>query len=205
MTVEVATYIADLDETNPADSALANELDDHLRLIKAVLKNTFNGTPVTDVFDEAVTPTMAEMNTWDARLTALEAFVSPAEQAPVFRHQVVTAGAGNIVVSLGFRPSIIIGWAITTGVPAIFQMSFGAWNETDDKGFPLSFSGDGWSTGAWDRTLVYLSSLYTLVNQTSITEQISIANVNNDGFEIARDVVTTGADLLYIAWPNADQ
>lgn len=41
MTTEAATYISDLDSTNPAGSQGAGFGDDHLRLLKAVLQSTF--------------------------------------------------------------------------------------------------------------------------------------------------------------------
>lgn len=49
MTVEVATYINDLNETYPRSRDLIKEGDDHIRLIKTSLKNTFPGitTPLT--------------------------------------------------------------------------------------------------------------------------------------------------------------
>ena len=40
MGIEVATYISGLDENNPAGSDNISEGDDHLKLIKTVLKNT---------------------------------------------------------------------------------------------------------------------------------------------------------------------
>ena len=40
MGIEVATYISGLDENNPAGSDNISEGDDHLKLIKSVLKNT---------------------------------------------------------------------------------------------------------------------------------------------------------------------
>jgi microcystin-dependent protein len=43
MSLEAATFISDLDANNPAPTDLKNQGDDHLRLIKQVLKNTFPG------------------------------------------------------------------------------------------------------------------------------------------------------------------
>lgn len=49
MGLESATYINDLDATNPAAGDQASQGDDHIRLIKAVLKTTFPslGAPIT--------------------------------------------------------------------------------------------------------------------------------------------------------------
>lgn len=43
MGVETATFIGDLNPTDPGSSDLINQGDDHLRLIKTVLQNTFPG------------------------------------------------------------------------------------------------------------------------------------------------------------------
>lgn len=43
MALEAGTYVADLVETNPAGGDARSQGDDHLRLVKAVLKNTFPG------------------------------------------------------------------------------------------------------------------------------------------------------------------
>lgn len=51
MPLEIATYIDDLVITNPASSDGMNKADDHMRMIKATLKNTFPGGdgPLTNV------------------------------------------------------------------------------------------------------------------------------------------------------------
>ena len=44
MTVESASYVADLVSTNPTSTDFIYEGDDHLRLIKAAMKGASNGT-----------------------------------------------------------------------------------------------------------------------------------------------------------------
>jgi hypothetical protein len=56
MSVETATYISELDSAKPAGTDLKSEGDDHLRLIKAALENTF--TEITG----AITSTQDELN-----------------------------------------------------------------------------------------------------------------------------------------------
>lgn len=58
MTTEAATFISDLDSTNPAGSQGAGFGDDHLRLLKAVLQSTFPS------ITGAVTLTHSEINSW---------------------------------------------------------------------------------------------------------------------------------------------
>ena len=57
MPLETATYISDLVVTNPANSDGLNQADDHMRLIKSVIKTTFPS--VTG----AVTATHTQLNT----------------------------------------------------------------------------------------------------------------------------------------------
>lgn len=56
MPLETATYLDDLNPSNPAATDLLSQGDDHLRLIKAVLLATFPN------IDAAVTATPAELN-----------------------------------------------------------------------------------------------------------------------------------------------
>jgi len=58
MGLESATYISELDSANPTATDPISQGDDHLRLIKAVLKNQFSGLSGTT----AVTADGAEMN-----------------------------------------------------------------------------------------------------------------------------------------------
>ena len=57
MTVESASYISQLNKSNPAASDNISEGDDHLRLIKSVLQTQFPNLATT-----AVTQTSAQMN-----------------------------------------------------------------------------------------------------------------------------------------------
>src|SRR5215470_3922518 len=57
MSLEAATYIADLDQSNPTPTDLKSQGDDHLRLIKSVLKNTFPGSNKPFAFPGTVAKT----------------------------------------------------------------------------------------------------------------------------------------------------
>ena len=61
MGLETGTYISELVDTNPTASDPVSQGDDHLRLIKTVLKNQFSGLSGTT----AVTASGAEMNLVD--------------------------------------------------------------------------------------------------------------------------------------------
>jgi hypothetical protein len=66
MALEAGTYISDLVVANPVAADGSGQGDDHLRLIKTVLKNTFPN--VTG----AVTPTHTVINGLDGRVTTIE-------------------------------------------------------------------------------------------------------------------------------------
>lgn len=66
MALESATYISDLVTTNPAGGDQKSTLDDHARLTKTVLKNSFPGV------SGAVTPTHTELNFVDGVTSAIQ-------------------------------------------------------------------------------------------------------------------------------------
>jgi len=74
MALESGTYISQLNSSNPTTSDDVAEGDDHLRLIKAVLKNQFSGLTGTTAISsseaelnilDGVTATAAELNYLD--------------------------------------------------------------------------------------------------------------------------------------------
>lgn len=67
MPIEPATFISTLVEANPLGSDDRSTADDHIRLTKKVLKDSFPG------INEPLTATAAELNTHEGRLDALEA------------------------------------------------------------------------------------------------------------------------------------
>ena len=67
MPLESASFITDLNESNPAAGDTVSQSDDHLRLIKQTLKSTFPN------MNAAVTVNPATLNGLVARLEALEA------------------------------------------------------------------------------------------------------------------------------------
>ena len=87
MALETATYISQLTATNPVASDSVSVGDDHIRMLKTVLKTQFSGLSGTT----AVTATEAEMNYLDlatlgtsaAMVTAPDACVSALESAEV--------------------------------------------------------------------------------------------------------------------------
>lgn len=66
MALESATYISDLNASNPTGSDGRNTADDHLRLIKSAVKTTFPNV------SGAVTPTHTELNYVDGVTSAIQ-------------------------------------------------------------------------------------------------------------------------------------
>ena len=67
MAVESATYISQLVDTNPVVGDPVGEVDDHLRMIKEVLKTNFSG--INGSGTTAVTSSAAELNLLDGLTT----------------------------------------------------------------------------------------------------------------------------------------
>jgi len=76
MTIETATYVSDLNESLPAATDPKSEGDDHLRLIKSALKNTFPG--VTGAFSPWFTATNATYSSgsWTYTATGAASYAS---------------------------------------------------------------------------------------------------------------------------------
>ena len=99
MAKETATYISQLDANNPTTSDSVAQGDDHLRMLKTVLKTQFSGLTGTT----AVTASEAEMNYLDITTLGTSADSKALTQAS----GVVTI-AGDVVVS-GTTPKVTIG------------------------------------------------------------------------------------------------
>lgn len=128
MALESGTYISDLVVTNPAASDSRSQGDDHLRLIKATVKNTFPNVA------GAVTATHTELNFVDGvtspvqgQLDAKAPSASPTLTGDIHldgsgRGKLVAVGAGTeIDCSLAnyFTKTMSSGWTPTiSNVPA---------------------------------------------------------------------------------------
>ena len=207
MSLEVANFISEFVITNPPDDDLTNEMDDHIRLIKSVLLQTFNGSG-GDVFDEALTVSRDVIDTWTGRLDALEAAPAAALITPVFGSEDIVFGDGNnfVVTGLGFQPKAIIAWSQVhpTGntTSNLSHQCVATWYETEELPHAIQFSSMRGQPPA--RTLFSAELLVAIsLNQFSefFTDQMSVESVNSDGFELKKDFLTDEVYLMYIAMP----
>ena len=99
MALESGTYISQLNSSNPTTSDDVAEGDDHLRLIKAVLKNQFRGLTGTT----AISASEAELNIMDgvtstaAELNILDGVTSTAAELNIMDGVTSTAAELNIL------------------------------------------------------------------------------------------------------------
>ena len=99
MAKETATYISQLVATNPVASDSVSVGDDHLRMLKTVLKTQFSGLTGTT----AISATEAEMNYLD-----LATLGTSADSKVLTQASGVVTIAGDVVVS-GTTPKVTIG------------------------------------------------------------------------------------------------
>ncbi len=119
MGLESGTYISQLNSDNPATSDDVAEGDDHLKLIKAVLKNQFSGLSGTT----AITSSEAELNILDgvtstaAELNILDGVTSTAAELNILDGVTSTAAELNImdgVTSTAAELNLLDGVTSTT-------------------------------------------------------------------------------------------
>lgn len=130
--LEGGTYISDLVATNPLGSDLASTLDDHIRLLKSTIKNTFpniNGAvTVTDEQLNAVAANIAANPTATIGLTAVNGSASSyirSDGAPALSQAIVPTWTATHTFTKQPTTSIDGGWIVSAGTPLVTM------NETD--------------------------------------------------------------------------
>lgn len=106
MPLETGTQISDLVSTNPAATDEVSKADDHLRLIKAVLKTTFpnlNGVVSATLasLNSAAGTTMAALSVWgrSANSVGAPAEIVAAADGNILRRSGTAVGFGNAVLT----------------------------------------------------------------------------------------------------------
>ena len=197
MPVEPATYISDLNTEWPTDEDLTTEMDDHIRLIKKVLLNTFPGTPVTDEFDQAITATLAQMNSWDARITALENLV--AAPGPVLGELDLLTG-DPVDVVLGFNPKQIIIWGTTKSIDAA-RFSYGSFNAQSGFAYPGQFWTNPVTNNFSGGSKVFDNFAFSISEAANVTTDTFSVAIIDGGFRVTFNTFTNGVQALYLAFP----
>ena len=106
MALETGTYISDLVVTNPTATDLKSQGDDHLRLVKSTIKNTFPN--VTGV----VTPSHTELSYVTGVTSAIQAQLNaPAKVTSINGGQL--AGMRSRIINGGYEISNRFGGAVT--------------------------------------------------------------------------------------------
>ena len=200
MGLETGTYISDFVVTNPTDSDPANQLDDHIRLVKSFITATFAGS-VGDDYDEPVTATSGQIDSWDARLTSLEA--QPTTLAsPKSGMVTMSANQTYSVTGLGFQPNHIVAYCVDywSSVTSSYH-SFGvaSWSSTNDD---TAISVDAIGSVTALSTVATLTNLFlaTVHPSQSTRTEVAISNVGSDGFDLSFDKFGGGARVMYLAF-----
>lgn len=163
MTVETAFFIKDLNEAYPRSRDLINEGDDHIRLIKSTVKNTFPG------IDKAVTYSADSLNNLNTITEASASELKVKSNLTVSSGKVVNLGGGAVkgvgtpvddtdAVNLGFLktsatwPINSIYMTIDTRNPNAI-LGFGTW-EAVAQGRVIIGSGTTTDTNNESRTFL---------------------------------------------------
>lgn len=95
MTIEVATYITDLQPVNPTSTDQVSQGDDHLRLIKQVLQNTF--------------PNASKVNYFPGAGAGAAGTIAATSQNSLIYYDTT---AGDIAVTLPTLATALAGWTV---------------------------------------------------------------------------------------------
>lgn len=203
-----ATVITDLDVTFPEDDALANVFDEQLRMLKVVCQTVF------PVYDGAVTATAEQMNTWLARIDALEAQGTTEVIPPVAGHISLTSATTYTVTGVGFEPRHIkvmgssnfndgLSESAVMSITNVFDVTLAAAealgslirSPTGGSGNPLaSFTA---------KDTVSTPDFYIPQTGVGLTVFGRVASLTSDGFTFDLDQHDPAADydLIWIAYP----
>lgn len=140
--LETATYISDLNSSNPAAGDAKSQGDDHLRLLKSTIKATFPNVA------GAVTPTHTELNYVDGVTSAIQTQInSLAGGWKLIKSSAATSGAAVDFVNGG-------SGVVLDSTYSAYQFEFISLLPTSNGDtFQVLLSGDAGST--WDASYVY--------------------------------------------------
>lgn len=182
MGLESATTIDNLDENWPLGGDPTNRGDDHLRLIKAVLKSTFPGDAGVG-FDIPITATEVELN-------YIGGLTSPIQDQ--LDAIIVASDAGSAANALGINPigAVIMFNAVFAGIPANWQLcdgTNGTPNMTDKFVYGTNNEGDLLNAGGQADAIIPLHT-HPITDQQHLHSISGSVNENepHSGFDSAR-------------------
>mgnify|MGYP000202675693 CR=1 FL=1 len=203
MGLETGTYISDFVITNPPDSDPATQLDDHIRLVKSFVTATFPGS-LGDTYSGPVTATSSEIDSWDARLTSLEA--QPTTLAsPKSGMVTMSANQTYSVTGLGFQPNHIVAYCVdywSNITSSWHTLGVTSWSASDDDKL-LSVDALGVAdTLSTTTTLVdmFIATAFATALGGLTTTEVVIGNVGSDGFDLSFAKFGSGARVMYLAF-----
>ena len=227
MALESGTYISQLNSSNPTTSDDVAEGDDHLRMLKAVLKNQFSGLTGTTAISaseaelnilDGVTSTAAELNILDgvtstyAELNILDGVTSTAAELNIMDGVTSTAGELNILdgvtataTELNYNDVTTLGTVETS--KAVTADSSGIVNHADYqvvrpylKDYAETVNAIGDTGGGTDAIDVSAGNVVTATVSTS-TQTFTFTNPSADGRACSFTLILTNGGSQTVNWP----
>ena len=229
MALETGTYISQLNSSYPAASDDVSEGDDHLQLIKAVLKNQFSGLSGTTAISsseaelnllDGVTSTTAELNILDgvtstaAELNILDGVTSTAAELNIMDGVTSTAAELNILdgvtstaTELNYNDITTLGTVQTS--KTVTADSSGVVNHADYqvvrpyfKDYAETVSAIGGTGGGTQDIDVTAGNVVTATVDTS-TNTFTFSNPSATGRACSFTLILTNGGSQTVNWPSS--
>ncbi len=230
MALESGTYISQLNSSNPTTSDDVAEGDDHLRLIKAVLKNQFSGLSGTTAISaseaelnllDGVTSTTAELNILDgvtstaAELNILDGVTSTAAELNILDGVTSTAAELNIVdgvtataAELNYNDITTLGTvenskAVTADASGVVNHADKIVQRPEFKDYGETVNAIG-NTGGGSQSIDLLLGNVVTATQTASATTYTFDNPSDSGSCCSFTLIlTNGASNSGTVWPGA--
>ena len=229
MALETATYISQLTATNPTTSDSVAQGDDHLRMLKTVLKTQFSGLTGTTAISaseaelnliDGVTATTAELNILDgvtstaAELNILDGVTSTAAELNIMDGVTSTAAELNILdgvtstaTELNYNDITTLGTVQTS--KTVTADSSGVVNHADYqvvrpyfKDYAETVSALGDVGGGTDAIDVSAGNVVTATVSTA-TQTFTFTNPSATGKSCSFTLLLTNGGSQTVNWPGA--
>lgn len=179
MGLESATYISDLVTTNPdGDADPKSQGDDHIKLLKSALQNTFSAT-----FTAAVTADNDELNSLAGRQAFIDTFLQAGTEA--LARAALNLGTASIVDTGTADDEVPTGAELKGTVRAFTKQQRAAYD-----GALTSTSG----TVSWDTDDAQVAIL-------SLTENVTTFGISSQVAGATYILLVKNGDTYTITWP----